>query len=385
MVILVVAIDDGVRPQTLEALNMAKQANCSIIVVLNKVDKIPYEERSAARTRVLTQLLNHDLIAEEFGGDVQVVEVAGRTGEGISTLMDSLLLQAEVLELQAPISGQAEAVVLDANMEKGKGVMADILVRWGALSVGDSIVVGNSYGKVKSMINDKGVSVRTALPSNSVRLLGLRTLPSTGQEMISVESENVAKEISDRRQLEMETRRNRDESLAIRRAEMKARQAAALAAGDLTGAAAIASSKGGGVKINVVIKADGVGTLEALKQIVGGIASRAVQDLEICIVGSAVGDVNTNDVEMAASGGDALILAFNVNITDSNTRSMAKMKDVNICRDNVIYRLEDELVRVMLSHLPKERSLQREVRHSYKEFLILLKTLQKNIFGGGER
>ena len=360
LVILVVAMDDGVRPQTIEALNMAKQANCSIIVVLNKVDKIPYDDRPSARSRVLTQLLNLDLIAEDFGGEVQVVEVAGRTGEGISALMEGLLLQAEVMELQAAISGQAEAVVLDANMEKGKGVIADILVRWGALNVGDPIVVGGSYGKVKSMVNDKGESVRTALPSNAVRLLGLRTLPSSGQEMLSVESETVAKEIADRRVAELEARRNRDEALAMRRAEAKARADAALAVGDLAGAAAAKDSVGK-IKINVVIKADGVGTLEALKQIVQGIASRAVADIEIQVVAAAVGDVSATDVELVAAGGDALILAFNVGIVDSEARTLAKVKDVNICRDNVIYRLEDELVRTMLSHLPKERSLVREV------------------------
>ena len=361
LVILVVAIDDGVRPQTLEALNMAKNANCSIIVVLNKIDKIPYEERTAARSRVLTQLLNNDLIAEEFGGDVQVVEVAGRTGEGISQLMEGLLLQAEVLELQAAITGQAEAVVLDANMEKGKGVVADILVRWGALNVGDPIVVGGSWGKVKSMVNDKGEPVKTALPSNAVRLLGLRTLPASGQEMLSVDTETIAKEIADRRLAEANVRRIRDETLAQRRAEAKARADAALLAGDILGATAAKESVEK-IKVNVVIKADGVGTLEALKQIVQGIASRAVSEVEIVVVSSAVGDVSTSDVELVAAGGDGLILAFNVGIVDSETRSMAKVRDVNIVRDDVIYRLEDELVRTMLSHLPKERSLQREVR-----------------------
>jgi translation initiation factor IF-2 len=209
------------------------------------------------------------------------------------------------------------------------------------------------------MINDKGESVKTALPSNAVRLLGLKSLPSSGQEMLSVDSESVAREIAERRQFELESRRSREDALVIRRAEAKARAAAALAAGQEVAADTSADLK---VKINVVIKADGVGTLEALKQIVQGIASRAVQDIQICVVGTSIGDVNTSDVELAASGGDALVLAFNVGIADTATRSMAKMKDVNICRDDVIYRLEDELVRTMLSHLPKERSLVREVR-----------------------
>ena len=365
LVILVVAIDDGVRPQTIEALKMAKEADCSIIVVLNKVDKIPYSEREAARSRVLTQLLKHDLIVEEFGGDVQVAEVAGRTGEGIDALMESLLLQAEVLELQASITGQAEAIVLDASVERGRGVVAEVLVRWGSLSVGDAVVVGGSYGKVKSMVNDRGEAVRTALPSHSVRLQGLRSLPSTGQEMLSVDSELVAKEIADRRQQELESRRVREQELQIRRAQMRARiEAEALAEAQGSGAAAVDIPKVvDPVKINVVMKADGIGTLEALKQIVNGIASRALQDVSVNIVGASVGDVSLSDVELAASGGDALVLAFNVGIVDSAARSKAKMLDVNICRNNVIYRLEDELVRTMLSHLPKERSLQTEVSY----------------------
>jgi translation initiation factor IF-2 len=366
LVILVVAIDDGVRPQTIEALKMAKDADCSIIIVLNKIDKIPYSERAAARSRVLSQLLKHDLIAEEFGGDVQVAEVAGRTGEGIDALMESLLLQAEVLELSAAITGQAEAVVLDAQMERGRGVVAEVLVRWGALNVGDAIVVGGSYGKVKALFNDRGESVRTALPSHSVRLVGLRSLPSSGQEMLSVDCENVAREIAERRLLELEARRTREQELIIRRAQMKARmEAAALAAAQGTPGAApvdVPPMALNPIKINVVIKADGVGTLEALKQIVKGIQSRALQDVVVDVVGASVGDVNVSDIDLAASGGEALVLAFNVGITDGATRSRAKMLDVNICRNDVIYRLEDELVRVMLAHLPKERTLEREVR-----------------------
>lgn len=365
LVILVVAIDDGVRPQTIEALNMAKKSGCAIIVVLNKIDKIPFVDRAAARSRVLTQLLQNDLIAEEFGGDVQVVEVAGRTGEGVAELMDSLLLQADVLELQAAITGQAEAVVLDANMVRGRGVVAEVLVRWGALNVGDAIVVGGSYGKVKAMINDRGESVRTALPSHSVQLLGLRTVPSSGQEMLSVDNENVAREIADRRNTEMETKKLREQELAIRREEMKARAAAALAVGNEEAAAAAAAAAAAvksSIKINVVLKADGVGTLEALRQVVNGVASRTLRDIRIEVVGASVGDVNVSDVELAATGGEALVLAFNVGIVDGEARSKAKMLDVNITRNDVIYRLEDELVRVILAQLPKERSLEREVR-----------------------
>jgi small GTP-binding protein len=207
IVVLVVAIDDGVRPQTLEALKMAQDTNSSIIIALNKIDKIPYEDRSKARTKVLTQLMSHNLIAEEFGGEVQVLEVAGRTGEGLKELVDGILMQADLLELQSSFKGQAEAIVLDASVSKGRGVEAEVLLKWGELSVGDPIVVGSSYGKVKMMVNAKGQSLRTAYPSDSVRLLGLRSLPMTGQEMLSVASDNIAREIAERRQHDYEARR----------------------------------------------------------------------------------------------------------------------------------------------------------------------------------
>lgn len=136
VVVLVVAMDDGVRPQTVEALKCAQEAGCTIVVALNKVDKVPANDRKAARSRVLAQLVDYNVVPEEYGGDVFVVEVAGRTGEGLSALVEGLLLQADILELKAPKEGHAEATVLDAVMEKGRGVVSDVLVRWGSLKVG---------------------------------------------------------------------------------------------------------------------------------------------------------------------------------------------------------------------------------------------------------
>jgi translation initiation factor IF-2 len=313
LVILVVAIDDGVRPQTIEALKMAKEAGCSTIIALNKIDRIPTAERKSARQRVLSQLLQHDLIAEEFGGDIQVAEVAGRTGEGIPELMESLLLQAEVLELKASITGQAEATVLNASVERGKGVVAEVLVRWGALNVGDHIVVGGSYGKVRSMVNDRGEPVRTAYPSQSVTLQGLRSLPVTGQEMLSVDDEAVAREIALRRNAEAEAKHQRELELTARRAEMKARlEAAAIAeAAGEKGAvsAAAAQFKPKEVKVEVVLKADGMGTLEALRKVVQGIASRATHDLKVEIISASIGDITSSDVDLAAAGNQPLVLA----------------------------------------------------------------------------
>ena len=161
LVILVVAIDDGVRPQTVEALRIAKEANASIIIALNKVDKIiDVSDRAKARARVLNELAEVDLISEDFGGEVPVVEVSGKSGIGIPDLIETIQLQADILELAASYSGPAEAMVLDAVVEKGRGVVADLLVQWGELRVGDIIVVGTSYGKVKAILNDKGKTLK---------------------------------------------------------------------------------------------------------------------------------------------------------------------------------------------------------------------------------
>ena len=177
-----VAIDDGVKQQTCEALQAAKAAGCQIVVALNKADKIPEgKERQAARARVLSQLVENDLICEDFGGDVMVVETAAATGEGLKELVEALTLQADMLELKAAVEGQAEATVLDANMEKGRGVVADVLVRWGCLKVGDPIVVDTMFGRVKAMTDDRGKRVMEAGPAVPVRLLGLRSVPTAGK------------------------------------------------------------------------------------------------------------------------------------------------------------------------------------------------------------
>jgi translation initiation factor IF-2 len=160
LVILVVAIDDGVRPQTIEALKIAKQSKAAIIVALNKVDKLgSIADIAAARNRVLSELTEYDLISEDFGGDVQVVEVSGKSGLGIQDLIEKVQLEADVHELSAADIGPAEGIVLDAVVEKGRGVVADLLVQWGRLAVGDVVVAGTSYGKIRAIADDTGSSI----------------------------------------------------------------------------------------------------------------------------------------------------------------------------------------------------------------------------------
>jgi translation initiation factor IF-2 len=328
LVVLVVAIDDGVKIQTKEALKTAKDSGCNIIVALNKCDKFAGnpEGKKEARARVLAQLVENELVAEDYGGDVMVVETSALAGEGLDELVESIILQADMLELKAAYKGQCEAVVLDANMEKGRGVVADVLVRWGELSVGDSIVVDTMYGKVKAIVDDKGKNVKTAGPSTPVRILGLRTVPTAGQEMLSVETENKAREISERRQ--------RVKDLRLLRKQ------------DQQNAAA-----GGTVpSLGLVLKADGVGTLEALNKVVTDLGD-LTNDINLKIVSLDVGDITRGDVETASTS-NAIVLGFNVKVADSTTRSMAKEQDVSIARDNIIYRLEEKLREKMQNCMP---------------------------------
>eukprot|EP00606_Chrysophyceae_sp_TOSAG23-5_P000800 GSChrysophyteH2.ASY1.ANO1.1606.1 assembled CDS len=311
LVVLVVAIDDGVKIQTKEALKTAKDSGCNIIVALNKF---------------LAQLVENELVAEDYGGDVMVVETSALAGEGLDELVESIILQADMLELKAAYKGQCEAVVLDANMEKGRGVVADVLVRWGELSVGDSIVVDTMYGKVKAIVDDKGKNVKTAGPSTPVRILGLRSVPTAGQEMLSVETENKAREISERRQ------RVKDLRLLRKQDQQNA------AAGSTV------------PSLGLVLKADGVGTLEALNKVVTDLGD-LTNDINLKIVSLDVGDITRGDVETASTS-NAIVLGFNVKVADSTTRSMAKEQDVSIARDNIIYRLEEKLREKMQNCMP---------------------------------
>jgi translation initiation factor IF-2 len=340
LVVLVVAIDDGVKSQTREALRCAKDAGCTIVVAITKCDKVPPgPARETAKSRIYAQLSEEDLVCEEFGGDVMAVEVSAQSGENLASgLVEGLMLQADMMELVAATEGQCEAVVLDANMEKGRGVVADVLVRWGKLEVGDAVIVDTTFGRVKAMVNDQGKNITSAGPSTPVRLLGLRSVPNVGQEMLSVESEAKAKGIVDRR-------------VKLKEARDRLRNSSVDGGSDSVGESEI--GEGGIPTLPVFLKADGVGTLEALEKIVEGLDSRT-EDINLVVVKSGVGDVNRSEVEAAATAG-ARVLGFNVGIADSATRSSMKELGVVVERDTIIYRLEESLTQAMQSLMPKER------------------------------
>jgi translation initiation factor IF-2 len=348
LVVLVVAIDDGVKPQTKEALKTAKESGCQIIVALNKCDKFDHdpEAKREARARVLAQLVEHDLVAEDYGGDTMVVEtsaLAGAKKNGLDSLIESIALQADIMELKAADKGQCEAVVLDANMEKGRGVVADLLIRWGELSVGDSIVVDTMYGKVKAIIDDKGKKIKKAGPSMPVQVLGLRTVPTAGQEMLSVENETRARQISERRLRVTDLKLQRKNQLINDKSNPNLNQGYYNNDGTFIHVPTV----------ELVLKADGVGTMEALEKVVKEFGLRTT-DVNLNIVNSGIGDIARGDIETASTS-NAIILGFNVGIADSTTRSMAKEHDVRIARDNIIYRLEEKLKDEMQTRMPLEK------------------------------
>ena len=392
IVILVVAVDDGVRPQTVEVAKMALEAKCTIVIALNKVDKIPEGDRQAAKQRVLSQLMDIGIAVEEFGGDVFCAEISGKTGDGVDSLLEGLILQADVLELSAPEDGLAEATVLDARYEKGKGVVVDCLVRWGQISVGDPIVVGSSFGNVKSLLNDRNVSVKSAGPSSAVQILGLRSLPGAGQELLTVSSEETAKKISDRRiKVEnirkLQTKEVTSSDIAVRGEIDQAKsapKAIVISAVDTVGVAGhltaqevaikMIEEQGGVVDkdaldaevkvreatVNAILKADGIGTLEALQNIVADINSRT-NDARVRVVSASIGNIVKSDIELLSTAANPNVFGFNVGLADASIKNIAKRAGVEIVRDSVIYRLEDDMIAKLEQLIPKQKTLISEV------------------------
>jgi small GTP-binding protein len=359
IVVLVVAMDDGIQPQTLEAIKCAKDANCSMVVALNKIDRYPIAaERERRRAKLLADLAKENVLTEEYGGDVQVIEVAGKTGDGITSLVESLLIQAEVMELKACPKGLAEGIILDAHIEKGRGIVAEVLVKWGSLSVGDPIVVGCSFGRIKSLTDDSGKMIKTALPSQPVRVLGLRSMPNTGSELLSVENENKAKQIADRRLRLHELKVLREQQsmaapIAATNPSSSSKKEAAAPEVDSEGNPIVV--KPPIPSLGVILKADGLGSLEALKAIVNNVVQSAKDDIAVKILDASVGEVTLSDVDRASNATESMILGFNVNMMDTNTKQAAKQLDVGIQSNNIIYRLEEELINKIYWILPREK------------------------------
>ena len=325
VVVLVVAADDGVMPQTVEAIQHARAANVPIVVAVTKVDK-----SDADPDRVRTELSKQEIIPEEWGGQNIFVNVSAFSGQGIDQLLEAILLQAEVLELAAPVAGLASGLIIEASIEKGRGAVATVLVKRGTLKLGDPIIAGQEFGRVRAMFDEAGRAVQEAQPSMPVLVLGLSGAPHAGDELLAVESERKAREVALYRQGKF-----RDVKLA--------KQAAAV--GDVF--SQMTEEKAG--VISVLIKADVQGSAEALRDSLGKLSTDEVQ---VKVIASNVGGITASDVQLAAAS-RAFIIGFNVR-ADSAARDAMKENGVEIRYFSIIYEAIDDVKQRMSGLLAPE-------------------------------
>ena len=332
IVILVVAADDSVQPQTQEALDHAKAAEVEIIVAINKVDK-----PDADIDKVKGDLAAIGLTPEDWGGDTQMISVSAMTGEGIEDLLDSILLVAEVLELKTNHSGPAAGLVLESGVKKGEGAVATLLVKKGKLETGDLILVGDQYRKIRSLKNSSEENIKEALPSQPVSISGLEYSPNAGDEFIVVEDEKAARALSENR-----SKKIRDKRLAQR-------------SGVTTENLFANVSNGEKSSVNLVLKSDTNGSLEAL---VGSINNLKVDEVNIKIVLDSVGPISENDVNLAIAS-DASVFGFNVR-ADTAASNLAEEEGISIKYFGIIYDLIDEIKSTI------EGSLSPEIKENIK-------------------
>ncbi|RUM80865.1 MAG: translation initiation factor IF-2 [Candidatus Thioglobus sp.] len=319
IVILVVAADDGVMPQTIESIKHAQTADVPIIVAINKIDK-----EGADLDKIKQVLSTHDVISEDWGGDVMMVPVSAHTGEGIDALLDAITLTAEVLEFSAVVKGPAQGTVLEARLEKGRGKVTTILVQSGTLKKGDIMIAGLEYGKVKQIVNDQGKVLKEAGPSTPVEVLGLSGIPNAGDEVLVVESERKAREVASFRKT-----RDREAELQNQQASKMENFLQKMEEGDVS-------------TVNVLLKSDVRGSAQAL---VGALEELSTDEVRVKVVSSGVGGINNTDINLAVTSG-ALVLGFNVR-ADAVARRTADNEGVRIEYYSIIYNLIDDVKAIM--------------------------------------
>ena len=325
VVVLVVSADDGVMPQTIEAIQHARAANVPIVVAVTKVDK-----PDADPDRVRTDLSKQEIIPEEWGGQNIFVNVSAFTGQGIDQLLEAILLQAEVMELAAPVEGLASGLIIEASIEKGRGAVATVLVKKGTLKLGDPIIAGQEFGRVRAMFDETGRAVTEAKPSMPVLVLGLAAAPNAGDELLAVESERKAREVALYRQGKF-----RDVKLA--------KQAAAV--GDVF--SQMTEEKAG--VIAVLIKADVQGSAEALRD---SLTKLSTDEVQVKVIASNVGGITASDVQLAAAS-RALVIGFNVR-ADGGAREAVKETGVEVRYFSIIYEAIDDVKQRMSGMLAPE-------------------------------
>jgi translation initiation factor IF-2 len=342
--ILVVAADDGVMPQTLEAISHIKAANVPIVVAINKMDK-----EDAQPDRVRSQLSEQGLQPVEWGGTTEMVLVSARSGEGIDKLLETVLLESDLRELKANKNRRATGVVIESALDRGKGAVATVLVQNGTLRVGDVVVVGGAFGKIRALVDDKGKQVKKAGPSIPVEVSGISDVPSAGDTLMVVSDERVAREAAAKR--------------AVRRQDLRI----AASGGPRVSLESFMSmpADGASKSLNLVLKADGQGAVEALRSRVQGLSTTEV---DIRVIYAGVGGITPNDVNLA-SASNAVLIGFNIR-PDETVKRLAENEQVDLRLYSVIYDVENDLKKAMLGMLaPKFREIilgRAEVREVFK-------------------
>ena len=326
IVVLVVAADDGVMPQTIEAIQHAKAAGAPLVVAVNKIDK-----PEANPDRVEQELLQHDVISEKFGGDVQFVPVSAKKGTGVDDLLDAILLQSEVLELTAVKDGMASGVVIESYLDKGRGPVATILVQSGTLRKGDIVLCGFEYGRVRAMRDENGKEVDEAGPSIPVELLGLSGVPAAGDEATVVRDEKKAREVALYRQGKF-----REVKLARQQKAKLENMFSNMSEGDVA-------------ELNVIVKADVQGSVEAIVQALNELSTNEVK---VKVVGSGVGGITETDATLATAS-NAIIVGFNVR-ADATARRVIEAENIDLRYYSIIYELLNEIKAAMSGMLEPE-------------------------------
>ena len=319
IIILVVAADDSVNAQTIEAISHAKASGCPIVVAINKIDL-----ETANPQKVESDLMAHEIVSEKMGGDSPVINVSAKTKEGLDLLLETILLQAEILELKANPNRNAEGTVIESKVEKGKGTVVSILIQNGTLKVGDIVVVGKEWGKVRALYDDEAVRLDKALPSFPVELIGLSGAPESGDKLVVVESESRAREVT---QYRSRLKRN-EENSSVKRSSID----------QMIKDASVEQKK----LVSIIIKADVHGSKEAIEQSLKKMNSDSV---EIKIIHTGVGEINESDVTLAIAS-DALIFGFNVK-ANVQAKNLAKREKIILSYFSIIYEVIDEANKII--------------------------------------
>lgn len=327
IVILVVAADDGVMPQTREAIKHAKAAGVPIVVAINKIDK-----PDANSERVKNELVVEEVVPEEFGGESPFVSVSAKTGQGIDALLEQVLLQAEVLELRAPVDAMAKGLVIEAQLDKGRGPVATVLVQSGTLKAGDIVLAGSTYGRVRAMLDENGRTIKTAGPSIPVEIQGLTEVPQAGDEFMVMSDERRAREIATYR-----AGKFRNTKLAKQQAAKLENMFTDMAASEVK-------------MVPIIVKADVQGSQEALAQ---SLVKLSTDEVKVQMVYTAVGGISESDVNLAIAS-KAVIIGFNTR-ADAGARKLAENNGVDIRYYNIIYDAVDELKAAMSGMLTPEK------------------------------